>query len=102
MANVAQEVNDEDLLYPTTNINPIDLYKPVTIDGILAVGGAYNISSKLVLTARFRFDYGFSDVEEKGVMISYSGAAPVRFYSTERKATHNFTGGLMIGLDFKL
>ncbi len=102
LANVAQEVNHTDIEYPNSNIKPIDLYKPVTIDGMLALGGAYNITTKLVLTARFRFDYGFSDVEKKDVMVSYSGAAPVRFYSAEREATHNYTVGLMLGLDYKL
>jgi len=46
---------------------------------------------------RLRFDYGFDDVEKKDVMVSYSGAVPIRFYSTERQATHNITGGLMLG-----
>jgi hypothetical protein len=102
LVDVAQEVNNQDFEYPNSNIKPIDLYKPVTINGVLALGGAYNLTSKLVFSLRFRFDYGFMDVEKKDVMITYSGAAPVRFYSTERKATHNLTGGLMLGLDFKL
>ena len=102
LVNVAQEVNNNDLEYPNTNIKPLDLYKAVTVDGILALGGAYNLSSKILLSARFRFDYGFNDVEQKDVMVSYSGATPVRFYSTNRSATHNITGGLMIGFDYKL
>jgi hypothetical protein len=65
-------------------------------------GGAYNISPKMVLSARVRFDYGFNEVEKKDVMVSYSGAAPVRFYFGERQSTHNATAALMIGLDFKL
>jgi len=102
LEGVAQEVNKTDLEYPNSNITPKDLYKTITIDGVLALGGAYNISPKMVLSARFRFDYGFEDVEKKDVMVSYSGAAPVRFYSTGRQATHNVTGALMLGLDFKL
>jgi hypothetical protein len=78
------------------------LYKPVTISWVLAGGGAYNLTSSLVLTARLRLDYGFADVEKKDVMVSYNGAAPVRFYSSARKTTHSATAGLMIGLDFKL
>ena len=100
--DVAQEVNHTDTDYPNSNINPIDLYKSFTINGVIALGGAYNLSSKLVLSARLRFDYSFEDVENKDVMVSYLGAAPVRFYSTERQATHNVTGALMLGLDFKL
>ena len=102
LEGVAQEVNNEDLEYPNSNIKPTDLYKTVTINGVLAFGGAYNLTPNLILSARLRFDYGFDDVEKKDVMVSYSGAVPVRFYSTGRQATHNITEGLMLGLDFKL
>ncbi|MDR3667774.1 MAG: outer membrane beta-barrel protein [Ignavibacteriaceae bacterium] len=102
LVDVAQEVNHNDLDYPNTNIKPIDLYKSVTINGVLALGSAYNLNSHLVLSARLRLDYGFNDVENKDVMVSYSCAVPVRFYSTERTATHNLTAALMLGLDFKL
>jgi hypothetical protein len=102
LEGVAQEVNHTDLEYPNSNIAPNDLYKAVTINGVLALGGAYNISPQLVLSARFRFDYGFEDVEKKDAMVSYNGAAPIHFYSAERQATHNVTGALMLGLDFKL
>lgn len=100
--DVAQEVNHTDHDYPNSSITPNDLYKSVTIDGILAVGAGYNLTSHLVLSARFRFDYGFEDVENKDVMVSYYGAPPVHFYSSARQATHNATAGLQIGLDFKL
>ena len=102
LEGVAQEVNHNDLEYPNSNIESIDLYKFFTIIGVLAFGGAYNITPNMVLSARLRFDYGFDDVEKKDAMVSYSGAAPIRFYSPERQATHNITEALMIGLDFKL
>jgi hypothetical protein len=102
LEGVAQEVNGSDLDYPNSNIAPGDLYKSITVNAVLAVGGAYNISPNMVLSARVRFDYGFNDVEKKDVLVSYSGAAPVRFYSGQRQSTHNATGALMIGLDFKL
>ena len=102
LEGVAQEVNGEDLFYPKSTIAPKDLYKSVTLNAVLALGGAYNISPNMVLSARVRFDYGFSDVEKKDVMVSYSGAAPVRFYSSDRQSTRNATAALMIGLDFKL
>lgn len=102
LVDVAQEVNHNDLDYPSSNIKPIDLYKSFTINGVLALGGAYNLNPHLVISARFRLDYGFNDVENKDVMVSYSGAAPVRFYSRERTATHNITAALMLGLDYKL
>ena len=102
LQGVAQEVDGKDFEYPKTDITPKDLYRPVTINGILAVGGSYNLASHLVLSAKFRFDYGFTDVEKKDVMVSYDGADPVRFYSITRKPSQNLTGGLMVGLDFKL
>ena len=100
--NVAQEVNHIDRDYPNSNITPFGLYKPVTFDGVIAVGAGYNLTSRLVLSARLRFDYGFEDVENKDVMVSYYGAAPVAFYSPDRQATHNATAGLQIGVDYKL
>ena len=54
----------------------------------------------LVLTAHLRLDYGFGDVEKKDEMFT-SGGVQQRFYSTGRVATHNATGGLMIGLNYK-
>jgi hypothetical protein len=102
LEGVAQEVNGEDLDYPNSNIAPKDLYKSITINAVLALGGAYNLTSTMVLSARLRFDYGFDDVERKDVMVAYSGAVPVRFYSVTRQATHNVTAALMLGLDFKL
>jgi len=99
---VAQEVNEVDLDYPNTNITPKDLYVPVTFSGMFAVGAGLNLSPKIVLSARFRFDYGFNDAEKKDVMVSYLNAEPVRFYSRDRKSSNTVTRGLMIGLDFKL
>ena len=100
--NVAQEVNQMDRDYPNSNITPFGLYKPVTIDGVIALGANYNLTSCVVLSARLRFDYGFEDVENKDVMASYYGANPTPFYSANRQATHNATAGLLIGIDFKL
>jgi hypothetical protein len=102
LVDVAQEVNHHDLDYPNSNINPIDLYKSFTINGVLAVGSAYNLSSHLILSAKVRVDYGFNDVENKDIMVSYNGAAPFPFYSPDRQATHSLTVGLLLGLDFKL
>jgi len=100
--NVAQEVNHTDYNYPNSNITPFGLYKPITVDGVLALGIGLNLTPHLVLSARARFDYGFEDIENKDAMVSYYGAAPVRFYSANRQETHNATAGLLIGLDFKI
>jgi hypothetical protein len=99
---VAQEVNAEDLDYPNSSVTPADLYNSVTLSGVLAVGASYNVSSHWIFSARLRFDYGFTDAEKKDVMVSYSGAPAVRFYSTDRSAVHSETAGLLLGVDFKL
>jgi len=100
--DVAQEINHTDQDYPNSSITPNDLYKRVTIDGVVAVGLGFNLTSKMVFTARLRFDYGFEDIENKDLMVSYYGAPSVQFYSSDRQTTHNATAGLQVGLDFKL
>ena len=100
--NVAQEVDHVDEGYPNSNITPLGLYKPVTIDGILEFGAGYTLSSHIVLSAKARLDYGFEDVENKNVMVSYYGDPQSAFYSSNRGATHNATAGLLIGVDYKL
>ena len=102
LVDVAQEVNHTDLDYPNSSIKPIDLYKSFTINGVLAIGSGYNLNPHLVFSVRLRLDYGFNDVENKNVMVSYFGDVPVRFYSMERTATHNLTAALLLGLDYKL
>jgi len=102
LQGVAQEVNEKDLEYPNTDISPKDLYKPVTLAGMLALGAGINVGPRLVLSARLRMDYGFNDAEKKDAMIRYYGAEAVRFYSADRKSANSFSTGLMIGFDFKL
>lgn len=102
LQGVAQEVNGEDLAYPGTDVEPKDLYKPVTFDGVLALGVGCNVTSHFALTAHLRFDYGFSDVEKKDVQVSYMSLPPVNFYTTTRSSTHNATTALMIGINYKL
>jgi len=99
--NVAQEVNEVDYEYPHSDITPKDLYRPVTLGGMIALGGGYNLTSHLVLSARIRIDYGFNDAENKDAMVSYFGTDPVRYYSNDRKPANTLTKGLMIGMDFK-
>ena len=102
LQGVAMEVNKTDLDFPHTNVKPMDLYKSVTFNGVLAVGVGFNICPKLILSTRLRLDYGFNDVEKKDVMVSYNGGNSERFYSADRQTTTNVSAGLMIGLDFKL
>jgi len=100
--NVAQEVNHTDEGYPNTNITPIELYKTVTLDGVAEIGLGFNLSAHWVLSTQLRFDYGFEDVENKDVMVSYNNGPSQRFYSSDRQSTNNATAGLLVGLDFKL
>lgn len=99
---VAQEVNQEDLDYPNTSVEPIDLYNSMTLGAVLALGASWNASSNIVLSTRLRFDYGLTDAENKDVTISTEGAPAVRFYSADRGAVHTETAGLLIGIDYKL
>ncbi|MFL5727958.1 MAG: porin family protein [Cytophagaceae bacterium] len=98
---VAQELNKEDQEYTGLDVDPQDLYKKVTIDGVLAFGLGLNLSSHFVLSTQARFDYGFQDVEKKNKTYDYQGSTH-RFWSADRKATHNATAGLSIGVSYKL
>ena len=99
---IAQEVNLVDHDYPNTSITPNDLYNSFTLGAVIAVGASLNLSPQWVLSGRLRFDYGLGDAENKNVMVSYSGAPAVKFYSSDRSASHTETIGLMIGIDIKL
>ncbi len=52
---IAQEVNGEDLDYPTTNVTPNDLYNSFAVGVVLALGASYHLSSDWILSARFSF-----------------------------------------------
>ncbi len=86
--NVAQEVNHTDEDYPNTNITSMNLYKTVTLDGVAEIGAGFNLTNHLVLSAMFRFDYGFDDIENKDAMISYLGgpSTPFLFYRSPGNA----------------
>lgn len=98
----AQEVNQTDHDYPNTTITPNDLYNSFALGAVIAVGGSINLSPQWVLSGKLRFDYGLTDAENKDLMVSYHGAPAVKFYSSDRTASHTETIGLMIGLDIKL
>jgi hypothetical protein len=74
-------------------------YKAVTINGVMTLGDAYSLSSNIILSAKFLFNYGFNDVEQKNVKVNYAGATPIHFYPAKRDITRNITGGLMLGFD---
>lgn len=96
------ELNSKDVELPGTNIVPDDVYRKVTLDGVLAVGAGINLSSSVVLSAQARFDYGFQDVEKKGVTYTYNNTTQ-SYYGNGRGSTHNGSAALMVGLslDYK-
>ena len=100
LEDVAMEVNHTDETFPHTNVKPMDLYKSVTYGAVFAAGTGWNLSKKLTLETRLRFDFGFTDVEKKSVMYSVDGGTPQNFYSSSRETTNNLTLGLMISLDY--
>lgn len=99
--SVVFHVNGQQTPLTGTNITPIDVYKKTTLDGVLGVGAGINLSSHLVLTADLRLDYGFGDVENKGETLTYKGSVEDYYPTSGRAATHNATGGLMVGIYYK-
>ena len=79
---------------------PSDMYKKMTIDGVLGVGAGFNLTSNLVLSADLRLEYGLGDVEKKSATIS-QGNISGNFYGSGRTATNNAAGGLMVALTYK-
>ncbi len=98
-ANV--QVNGQSVSLAAYNIKEEDLYKKTTVDAVLGLGVGINLPANLVLSAHLRFDYGLGDVENKSETVSAFGSS-VRVYSSERAATNNATGGLLISLNYKL
>ena len=95
------EVNHEDVLLPGINIEPNDVYRKVTMDGVVALGGGLNLTRHFSLTAQARFDYGFQDVEKKDQTFMLMGTSE-KYYDQNRAATHNGTAALMVGVNYKL
>jgi Outer membrane protein beta-barrel domain len=97
LSDAVYELNKNDVELPGSGITPIDAYKKVTVDGVVAFGVAFNVSQHFVFSAQARFDYGFEDVEKKDV--TYNNTA---YYPAGRSSTHNGTAGLVFGVSYKL
>lgn len=100
LSGVKYTVNDKDA--PTTDLSlkNEEAYNKTTFDAVLGLGAGFNLSSSLTLTAHLRLDYGLSDIENKNAKFELIGSN--NYYGTGRAATHNATGGLMVGLNYKL
>jgi hypothetical protein len=100
LTGVKYTVNDKDA--PTTDLElkNVEAYNKTTFDAVLGLGAGFNLSPVLSLTAHLRLDYGLSDIENKNAKIELMGSD--NYYANGRAATHNATGGLLIGLNYKL
>jgi hypothetical protein len=98
--DVAQEVNGEDHFYPGLDIEPQDLYKKFTLDGVVSFGVGVNLGDHYVFTAQARFDYGFQDVENKDMTYTYKGQTN-HYFSESRSGNHNATAGLSLSISYK-
>ncbi|MEP6674926.1 MAG: porin family protein [Ferruginibacter sp.] len=94
------EYNGEDVELPGTGIEPKDVYRKLTIDGVLGVGAGFKMSKHWNLLAQARFDYGVQDVEKKNSTYSFNNVQQP-YYGNGRDATHNATAALMVGFNYK-
>ena len=101
LSSATMQVNGQNASFTAYNVKTEDLYKKMTVDAVLGVGAACNLSDHIVLSVHFRLDYGLGDVENKSESISAAGST-VKFYASTRAATHNATGGGLISLNYKL
>jgi opacity protein-like surface antigen len=69
-----------------------DAFKDITFGGVAVAGVQFKLNSTLFLTAAARYDYDFTNAENK----DYAG------YPAGRADTHNSTAGLEVGLKYQL
>src|SRR5882757_4882140 len=69
-----------------------DAYKSVTFGGVAVAGVQFRLEQTLYLTAAARYDYDFTNAENK----DFAGRTP------GRADTHNMTAGLEVGLKYLL
>ncbi len=97
LTSVKYKINGQDATLSGANASLSDMYKKTTLDAILGVGAGFNVSEKFAITAHLRLDYGLGDAENKSATVNGTD-----YYGSGRPATHNASGGLMIGLNYKL
>lgn len=74
----------------TINSNTKSVYKNASLGGMLSAGAQFRLNRSLYLSAAWRFDYDFTNAEDK----NYGE------YVAGRASTHNITSGLEIGLRY--
>jgi len=81
--------------YLDANDNEMDIkhhYENLTFGGFIGAGGEYQINSKFNVFGMVRFDYDFTNPENKDAL----------GYNPDRANSHNSTLGLQVGLRYKL
>jgi Outer membrane protein beta-barrel domain len=76
----------------TLKSNTKAFYKDVTFGGMAAAGAQFKLDKKMYLTTMARFDYDFTNAENKNNS----------FYPAGRAKTYNMTAGLELGLKYML
>lgn len=103
LSNAAYFINDNEMSLSKISAEPKDFYKKTSVDAVLGIGAGFNLSPTLLLTANLRLDYGLMDIEQKDATYTAIGiGGKPLFYPADRAATHQATGGLMVGLSYKM
>lgn len=74
----------------SSELDTTDEYQALNIGAVLGLGVGFNIADFLMLTTGLRFDYAFTDAEDKEAIVFPGSRAP----------TNNATAGFEIGLRF--
>lgn len=77
-----------------TALTNSDNYENLNIGAVLALGAGFNLTDFLMLTTGLRFDFAFTDAENK--------ASGLYSLDEDRRPNHNATAGLEIGLRYVL
>ncbi|RYD55437.1 MAG: PorT family protein [Sphingobacteriales bacterium] len=69
-----------------------DFYKSTTFGAVAGAGARFALAKNLTLDAGVRFDYDFTDAEDKDFVL----------YAKDRAATNNMTLGVELGLNYHI
>lgn len=80
-------------------------YREFCLDGIAFMGAEIFLRKDLFFFSQFRFDYGFTDAEDKKAVEMYSKTTMFEVFSYDyykRPITHNIAYGLSLGLTYSI
>lgn len=76
-------------------------YMDYDIGGVAMLGAGFNLSEVLILETSLRYDFGFTDAEDKDYHRSLNDPdAPTNGVNEGRAVTNNMTAGVNIGLKY--